>query len=371
MALHILILGGTAWLGREIAHQAVAAGHRVTCAARGRSGSVPDGARLVAIDRDAPPGAPPGPDPLAGLAGQAWDLVIDLTRQPGQARRAMAGLGQRARHWVLVSSISVYADTATPGQDEAAPTVAAFEGDEAGPRDYAAAKRACERACELACERSVPDAATAGAAGGAAPRLLVARVGLIGGPGDPTGRSLYWPHRMARPSTPDGRVLVPDEPTLATQMIDVRDLAAWLLQAGAAQVEGIFNVCGERLPLAEHLRIAAAVGHAAALPGAPAPRPVAVGAGWLAEHGVNPWAGPKSLPLWVPRPSHEGFGAHSHQRAKAAGLTLRPLADTLADALAASLASGRTPWPQAGLSPEDERALLAARSDMPAPWPAR
>lgn len=357
--MRLLILGGTAWLGRTIARAALQAGHAITCVARGQSGTVPEGARLEVMDRDAVPSGPNADDPLAALADHAWDLVIDLTRQPGQARRAVAVLGPSTRHWVLVSSISVYADTGHAGQDEEAATVGPLVADLAGPADYAAAKRACELAVLAATARGTPQ------------RALLARVGLIGGPGDPTGRSLYWPQRFARPSMPDGRVLVPDEPMLPTQLIDVRDLAQWLLHAGERGLEGVFNVCGDSLPLADHLRIAARVGrevagtpagHTAAQTAGDTAGAQAVSAAWLTDHGVTPWAGPRSLPLWVPRPSHDGFGAFSNARAKLAGLRLRPLHDTLADTLAWAEDSGQTAWPLAGLSPDDERALLTESS---------
>jgi hypothetical protein len=80
----------------------------------------------------------------------------------------------------------------------------------------------------------------------------------------------------------------------------------------------------------------------------------------LADQGVKPWAGPRSLPLWVPRASHEGFGAFRNARAQAAGLVLRPLHETLADTLAWATAEHVDAWPHAGLSPDEERGLMAA-----------
>lgn len=92
----VLVLGGTAWLGGAVARHAAAAGHEVTCLARGRSGSVPPGARLVAADRS----RDSTPDPYAALPDQDWDLVVELTWQPGFAVRALTALSDRARHWV-------------------------------------------------------------------------------------------------------------------------------------------------------------------------------------------------------------------------------------------------------------------------------
>jgi nucleoside-diphosphate-sugar epimerase len=71
----ILVLGGTAWLGGEIARAATAAGHEVTCLARGVAGSPPPGVRWVRADRDRP-GA------YDELAGQDWDDVVDVSWQP-------------------------------------------------------------------------------------------------------------------------------------------------------------------------------------------------------------------------------------------------------------------------------------------------
>src|ERR1044072_8686771 len=107
--MRLLILGGTQFLGRAIAAHALTAGHDVTCAARGIAGEVPAGARCFRLDRDEPEG-------LAPLAGEPFDAVVDVSRHPGQVRRAIAALKERIAHWTFVSTVSVYADNRTPGQ---------------------------------------------------------------------------------------------------------------------------------------------------------------------------------------------------------------------------------------------------------------
>ncbi len=322
--MRILVLGGTAWVGGAIATEAVRRGHEVTCLARG-SAPVPDGARLVRADRDAE-------DAYEGVPGR-WDAVIDVARDPAHVRRAVAALD--ADRCLLVSTGNVYADHARPGRDEDAALLDPGEA-AADPGDaYGKGKVACERAVLQAF-------------GG---RALLARAGLIGGPGDGSGRAGWWPWRFAHPAGEDGAVLVPDAADRWTQLIDVRDLVAWLLDCAERGVGGAFDAVGQALPLGEHLAVAQRVagrGHAV-----PAPET------WLAEQGVQEWAGPRSLPLWLTDPGWQGFAARDGSRAKAAGLRLRPLADTLRDALAWEERQPEHPH-GAGLADDDERALLAA-----------
>jgi nucleoside-diphosphate-sugar epimerase len=327
--MRLLVLGGTAWLGRNIVSAAMDAGHEVTALARGEAGDAPDGARFVAADRD-------GEDAFAALDDERWDAVIDVSRQPGQVRRAVAALGERTGHWVFVSSASVYADSATIGDDEDAELLPPLDGDVMESMEtYGSAK--------VSCERFVLD-------GIGADRSLIARASLIGGPGDWSGRTGYWPRRMARPSNPEGRVLVPDAPDVPVQVLDARDLAAWLVRCAERGTAGIATVGGPTHTLGEHLEAVRTV------TGFTGSWEVA-GEDWLAEHDVEPWMGPRSLPLWLPAESI-ALNAHDLSRAASLGLRTRPLAETLADTLAWELAEPGER--RSGLSDDDELALLAA-----------
>ncbi len=317
-------------MGREVAAQAIARGHAVTCVARGHAGQFTPGCRVVIADRDRP-GA------CDGVVDQRWDAVIDVARQPGHVRRAVTALQPVAGRFVYVSSGNVYASQRELGQDEDAPLLAPLASDVMESMEqYGEAKAACEQAVLK---------------GFGSDRAMVARVGLIGGPGDEFGRSGYWPWRFAHPSNPQGAVLVPDDPQVPIAVIDVRDLAAWLLHCAETDVAGIYNAAGPPRPLAEHLDVARTVaGHAGPVRAAPP--------AWLTEHGVQMWMGPTSLPLWIDDPDWYGMNDRSTARARAAGLTTRPLEDTLTDTLAWE-ESRPDPGPHgAGLTDDEEHQLL-------------
>jgi 2'-hydroxyisoflavone reductase len=330
--MRLLVLGGTAWLGRYVATIARDRGHVITCLARGESGAVPAGVEFVRADRDER-------DAYRDVAVGEWDVVVDVSSQPGRVRRAARAFTDRAGWFGYVSSASAYAEHDAPGADESAALLPPLDRDVMeSMATYGQAK--------VACERHVIDTFGPG-------RSLVARVGLIGGPGDASDRTGYWPLRFSRPAAADGGVLVPDAPDLLTQVVDVRDLATWLVAAGERRLAGVFNVVGEALPLAEHLATARAVaGHSGPL--------VPVDQNWLQAHGVEPWMGERSLPLWLPLPEYAGFSSRDGSSARAAGLVHRPLAETLADTLGweQTLDTGRPR--RAGLSDDDERGLLRA-----------
>ena len=325
--MDLLILGGTQWLGRTLAAEAVARDHRVTCLARGATGDVADGATLVQADRSQP-------DAYDAVADRDWDAVIDVTRKPGFARRAAAGLGTRAAHWTFISSGNVYATQDTPGADESAELMPPLESDASTPDTYGEAKSAIE----LAYREGLGD------------RLLVIRPGLIAGPGDASGRSGYWVARAARD---DGPMLVPDILDAPVQAIHIDDLVRFTLDAVERRLTGVFNAMGDRVTFGKWLELSRTIGgHRGEV--------VAVSPEWLVEQGVGEWSGPESLPLWIIDPGWNAFLDRSNAAAKAAGLKLRPLERLLAETLEWERAQGLDRERGAGLSAAKERELLAA-----------
>jgi 2'-hydroxyisoflavone reductase len=330
--MQTLVLGGTAWLGGHVASAALEREHQVTCLARGFSGAVPEGVELVRADRSHPAA-------YDALKHPQWDVVVDVARQPGQVRSAVRALADRAGMYVFVSSCNVYADHRTRGADEEAPVLPALTGEVMESMDtYGQAKVACEQLVQQAFEPA---------------RALIARVGLIGGPGDIFDRTGYWPLRFARPSTPCGAVLVPDAPELATQVIDVRDLAAWLIDAGSRRLGGVYNATGETTALFDHLEAARRIaGHTGPV--------VRADQQWLLDQGVQPWIGERSLPLWLVDPNWLGFNARDSSKARRVGLCTRRLEQTLADTLSWELTRATDHPRRAGLTDNDERTLLTA-----------
>ncbi|MFC6865840.1 NAD-dependent epimerase/dehydratase family protein [Haloechinothrix salitolerans] len=332
--MRMLVFGGTIFVSKAVAAEAVRRGHDVVCAARGTSGAVPDGATLLRIDRDAP-------DALADLVGERFEAVVDTSIMSYTwVTDALAALRATAEHWTFVSSISVYADEITPGQRPGAPVVepraahGTLTDRDADPGLYGAVKVASENAVRDALD----DLA------------LIVRPGLITGPGDGSDRFGYWPARFAR----GGRAVVPDVEQ-EIQYIDVRDLASWIVTGAEQRVTGTFDAVGPRWQLRD-LLAAIASGFDAEL--APVPPDQLVGA------GVGPWVGPRTLPLWLP-PEAAGIAAHDPEPARQAGLRTRPLDDAVAGALAHERALGLDRPRRAGLTPAEEAEILAAVAENP------
>jgi nucleoside-diphosphate-sugar epimerase len=334
--MRLLVLGGTIFVGYAVAAEALRRGHDVLCAARGESGSVPGGAMLVKVDRDAEDG-------LAPLAAEQFDAVVDVAPLSYPwVERALRTFADTAGHWTFVSTINVYADNATPGQTpETGPLVPPLKqhatreemaaAGEDGVRLYGGIKVASENAVREAMGE----------------HAFVVRPGLVTGSWDRSDRFGYWPGRFAR----GGRVLVPDAPGQPMQYHDVRDLARWIVDAAEKDLAGTYDGIGPQQPLTELIEgIAAAVGADVELVRATPEQLVA------AE--VNPWTGPRSLPMWLP-PDYDGMKSHDVTPSLAAGMPVRPLAEAVADALERERELGLDRERKAGLSPDEEKEVLA------------
>jgi nucleoside-diphosphate-sugar epimerase len=266
------------------------------------------------------------------VTDRGWDAVIEVSWQPGLVRGALAALSERTEHWTYVSSISAYASTGTREMNESSALLPPTEHDVVGRAEYGEAKVACEQASAAA----VGD------------RLLIARSGLIGGPGDHTGRTGYWVARAAR--GPLAPLLVPDAPDSPTEATDVRDLAGWLLSCAQAGTTGAFDTVGPVLSFDDWVELSRDVaGHTGPV--------IRADPSWLLVQGVQPWMGPESLPMWRGEHNQQSW---SGAAARAAGLRHRPRAQLIADTLAWEREQGLGRDRAAGLSRRREQELLAA-----------
>lgn len=319
----VLILGGTGWLSGRVAEQWLDAGASVTCLARGGR-EAPYGTRLVTADRTEP-------DAYDAVRDREWDEIVDISSRPEQVAAAVAALAGTTRHWTYVSSLSVYADNDVAGADEAAALAEPADPD-AEEYDYSRAKAACEASVREALGH----------------RAAIVRPGLIVGPGDPTDRFGYWVSRFALAG--EEPVLVPEAPGALAQVIDVDDLAAFVAAIGREKWTGVANAIGDPLPLADLLALARAVaGHTGDVVQAPD--------AWLVEHAVAHWAGPRSLPLWLPD-DMPGFASRANTAYRLLGGGIRPVRETLERTLADERERGLDRERVSGLSRDDELDLL-------------
>ncbi|MGF2950418.1 NAD-dependent epimerase/dehydratase family protein [Microbacterium alcoholitolerans] len=315
----VLVLGGTGWLSGRIARRWRNADAEVTCLGRGER-PAPEGTLLLRGDRD-------DADVFDDLRRREWDEIVDVSSRADHVRSAVEALGSVAARWTYISSVSVYSDDTAVGADESAPRYApAQPGDD---YDYGPQKVAAEDAV-----RTLGD------------RAGIVRPGLIVGAGDVSDRFGYWAAAFARAGSE--AVLLPPTEGRSVQVIDVEDVAAFALVAPAGRA---VNAVGDQHPLGEVLhRIRSAAGHTGELVHATDDR--------LLAQGVNHWMGEHSLPLWLPD-DMPGFMTHSNAAYLAAGGTLRPLEDTIADVLADERARGLDRERRSGLSRAEELALLS------------
>jgi 2'-hydroxyisoflavone reductase len=324
----------------------LARGHQVTTFNRGRSAADLPGVETVRGDRDST-------EDVAGLVeGRGWDAVVDTSaRQPAQVALTARLLRERADHYTVVSSVHAYADWATRVIDEDSallPCPADTPPDQPFGRELKAG-----------CERAVLE-------GFGAARSLVLSSGLLIGPHELGGRLPWWLERMAR----GGRVLAPGAPGRTMQVIDVRDFAAFGLDRLEAGTAGRFLTTAPpgQLTFGQWLETCREVA------GAADTELVWVADERLLAEGpdkVEPWL---ELPFWAPDlPEWRYIWQVDSGRARAAGLSCRPFAETARDTwtwlrgrgpAADTDAEGRKWVPgtafRQGIEPAKEQRLLAA-----------
>lgn len=328
--MDVLILGGTWFVGRVIAEDAVARGWNVTIFNRGRSASPPDGVRVIHGDRESP-------HDLARLAGSGpWDAVIDVAGTvPTMVRDAARALRPATNTYAFVSSVSAYAGWPAEPVTETSRLNAGDpdRNDEEGPsHTYGAMKVGSETAIHRVFD---------------AHRILVVRPGVVLGPHEYVGRLKWWLNRALR----GGQILAPGRPDRLIQPVDVRDLAAFMLDQIANGGAGTYNVApsADRSTYRDLLvACLAATGGRGEL--------LWIDDEWLAAQDVRQWT---ELPLWRVSP---GTWAMDTAHATAAGLTCRPIADTVHDTWAWLSAGGRAVDHERdadhGIEPAKERKLL-------------
>jgi 2'-hydroxyisoflavone reductase len=323
--MDVLILGGTGFLGRHLVEAALGSGHRVTLFNRGiKAPDLFPQVETIEGDREVD---------LSALSGRRWDATIDTCGYVPRVVRASAKtLANAVDHYTFVSSISFYPDDIVPGADEESPVQELPDPtvEEVTGETYGGLKALCERAVEEEMPR----------------RVLSVRPGLISGPYDPTDRFTYWPRRIAA----GGEVLAPDRPERGVQFIDVRDLAAWIIEMAAERRTGTFNATGPdyKLEMGQLLEACKALSVDAEL--------IWVSEDFLEEHGVELFT---ELPLWVPR-KYAGLLDADCGKAIEAGLTFRSLSETIEDVLDSDRARPVGTELVAGLKPEREQEMLRA-----------
>lgn len=323
--LNILVLGGTGFIGPHLVRHAVARGHRVTIFTRGRhDAELPASVMRLQGDRNGQLGA---------LEGKTWDAVIDdSANNPDWVRQSTELLKGSAGAYLFTSSTGVFYPYLKRGVDESTPVLY----DAADPKDGSATFGAAKAQGERYVQDRFGD------------RGLVVRPTYIVGPGDTSDRFPYWPVRLAR----GGEVLAPGRRDDPSQIIDVRDLAEFMVKLLEDRRSGIYNVAGPAKPLLAHdfYREAATAIDA---------RVTFVDVddyGFLTEHKID-----EAIPWAMLKGNDDGMMSVKNGKAIAAGLGFRPLATTVRDTLAwwPTVPQARRDNPRFTIKPDQEAKALA------------
>jgi len=322
--MRILMVGGTRFIGKHVVEQALAAGHEVTLFHRGRTGAdlFPDVEHRTG-DRDSD---------LSALAEGEWDATVDTCAYlPRQVHALADVLGDRGGHHLLVSSVSAYAPADGPGLTEDAPLAELDDPsvDVVTNETYGGLKVLCER---MAVERH-------------GPRTVLVRPTYVVGPDDYTWRFPWWVTRIAR----GGDVLAPGPDDVPAQVIDVRDMAAWMVRLLEDGASGAFHAVSPEPVFTWRQQLEAIVD---------AVGPAGTRLRWVDAEAVHAAGLPEgTLPLWSGDDPDVWLMAADPAKAYGTGLAPRPFADTVRDTLAWTRTVEQPP--DAGLCPDAEQELLA------------
>ncbi|MEU9885333.1 NAD-dependent epimerase/dehydratase family protein [Sphaerisporangium sp. NPDC051011] len=327
--MRLLILGGTKFLGRAVAEEALCRGHEVVTFNRGASGADVPGVTAVRGDRTS------GED-LEALAAQGdWDGVIDTSGMTASlVQRSASALSGSVARYVFVSTVNVYKgwpDLPLTDDSLVREYIPVGPAGESGAEEYGRLKAGCEQA--------VSDCF--------GDRATLLRPGVILGPHEYVGRIPWWLNRIRA----GGRVLAPGRPDWPIQPVDVRDVATFALDVAERDLAGSYNVTA---PIG-HSTFGRFLNTCLQVTGAGAEL-VWVEDAFLREHGVPEWVG---LPLWR---DYEGTWHVDAARARAAGLRCRPLEETVADTwqwLCGGTAVSSERAAELGISREREAELIA------------
>lgn len=327
--MKILIIGGSRFVGKHLVDAALAHGHDVTTFNRGKSEATPPaGVEALRGDRDGQ---------LDALKGRTWDAVFDTCGfVPRVVKQSAELLKDAVGQYVFISSLSVYSGF-EPDSDE---TAALETVEDKASEDVAAHYGALKALCEQTIEAEFPG------------RSAHLRAGLIIGPNDYANRFPYWMKRLPQ----GGEVLAPGKPEALVQVIDSRDIAEWGMHLVENNINGVFNTTGPEQPIPAGKLLATLVNTLNA-----GVQLTWVSDEFLIEEQLAPLDG---IPFWLPA-EYDGFFQRNIDRALAAGLKFRPLAETAADT-AQWLKSKPEPKAsssgikiESGLTPEQEAELLA------------
>ncbi len=324
----LLILGGTGFIGPHLTELALAGGWKVTHFNRGKTAAegVP-GVETLLGDRKGQ---------LDALRGRRWDVVVDDTGFiPKYVQMSAQLLAPNVGYCLFISSISAYASFAKPNNEQSATgTLTDVATEQITDTTYGPMKALCEQYTVKAF----------------AGRAAVVRPGYIVGPLDRSDRFTYWPVRASH----GGEMLAPGSPQDPIQVIDVRDLSAWMMKLAASRTRGTFNAVSAPRAFTMGDLITACQ---RATPAA------GTTITWVPEEFLATHWKPDQLdlPPWAPATGDSAGGALTDvSRAQKAGLRCRPLPETVHDTLAwfQTLPAERQAKLHAGLDPQLETDTL-------------